>query len=133
MSEENVEIVRKGLAQLGATGRPSSLAAPDLGWDMSHFEGWPDKDIYTGRDGFAAFIGEWTAPYEQWTLDIEELVEIDDVRVLAVMIQRGLITGTTSEVELRFAGIYTVEGGLIARGECYSNVAEAFEAAGLRE
>ena len=42
MSEENVEIVRRGLEDFAVTGELAPEVAEDLVWDMSTFRGWQD-------------------------------------------------------------------------------------------
>jgi hypothetical protein len=51
MSQENVEIVRNGLARFAATGEfpaatgefPAERLTADFVWDMSNFHGWPEQ------------------------------------------------------------------------------------------
>ena len=47
--------------------------------------------------------------------------------------QRGKPHGSDSWVEMEYGLVYTVEAGLIARGDFYATPAKALEAAGLRE
>ena len=56
VSEENVEIVRQLNAAFAGSEPhpPSELLAPDAVWDMTTFEGWPDRGEYQGPDEFAA-------------------------------------------------------------------------------
>ena len=50
MSQENVEILLGGYEWFRAKGKfPAHLATPDFVWDMSHFEGWPEQQVYEGR------------------------------------------------------------------------------------
>jgi hypothetical protein len=49
MSQENVEIVRRGWEHFLATGeQPQEIIAPDFIWDMSRFRGWPEQQSYGG-------------------------------------------------------------------------------------
>lgn len=48
MSQENVEIIRRGYEHWMATGE--FLAHADLVWDVSKL-GWPDQQIYPGSRG----------------------------------------------------------------------------------
>ena len=48
-------------------------------------------------------------------------------------LQRGRLRGSDSWVELRAGFLYTVENGLIVRGEVHTTFGDALEAAGLSD
>jgi hypothetical protein len=100
---------------------------------MGTFRGWPDVPEYTGPDGFDEFFANWTGPYEDWDMDLDELRDVGDDRLLAIMTQRGRLRGTADWVEPHFGLIFTVIEGLLKRSEVLATCAEALEAAGLRE
>jgi ketosteroid isomerase-like protein len=134
MSRENVNVVAASYREFKATQRtPTDFLAPDLVWDMRPFRGWPDEEEYRGLDGFIEFFAKWTEPYDEWDLEVEDLVDADDDRVVAVFRQRGRIKGADSWVDLRFGIVNTVAGGLIRRMQLFATPAEALEAVGLRE
>jgi len=134
MSQENVEVVREILTGFATTHRAvARLTTPDSVWDMGTFRGWPDVPEYVGPDAFNEFFAKWTGPYEDWEMDVEDLRDIDDDRVLAIMTQRGRLRETDDWVEMRFGLILTVIEGLVSHTEAFATCAEALEAAGLRE
>jgi ketosteroid isomerase-like protein len=133
MSRENVEVVAAGYREFQATQRPTGFLAPDLVWDMGTFLGWPDEEEYLGPDGFMEFMAKWRDPYDEWDFELEDVVDADDDRVVAIVRQRGRLKGAGSWVELRFGIVNTVAGGLIRRMEAFATPAEALEAVGLRE
>jgi hypothetical protein len=46
MSQENVEIVRRGYEQFQTRGQfLAEIATPDFVWDMSGFRGWPEQQV----------------------------------------------------------------------------------------
>jgi hypothetical protein len=56
MSQENMKIVRWAYEEFEARGALiAEIAAPDFVWDMSHFSGWPEQQIYEGVEGPANF------------------------------------------------------------------------------
>jgi hypothetical protein len=85
MSRENVDVVAAGYREFKATQRPTGFLAPDLVWDMGTFLGWPDEEEYLGPDGFMEFMTKWREPYEEWDYEVEELVDVDDDRVVAIV------------------------------------------------
>ena len=134
MSRENVEIVRELLAEFAETHRAvARLTTADVVWDMGTFRGWPDAPTYVGPEGFDEFFAKWTGPYEDWDMAVQDLVEVDGERVLALVSQRGRLRGADSWVELHYGMIYTLTEGLVSRIEAYATRDEAFEAVGLRE
>ena len=133
MSQENVEIVTRGLAEFAATDRlPDDLAA-DFIWDMSTFRGWPDQPMFHGSDGFTEFLSAWREPYDDWSMVVEQVLDAGGDRVVGVLVQRGRLRGSGADARLRYGAVYTVENGQIRRAQCYATVAEALEAVGLRE
>ena len=133
MSEENVEVVRRLNAAFGGTEPhpPSDFAAPDVVWDMSRFEGWPEQAEYRGMDEYAAFMEAWVAPYDDWAYEVEELIDAGEKRVVARLYQRGRPRGGDGWIEHRYGILYTVEDGLVQRAQVYATVDEALKATGL--
>jgi ketosteroid isomerase-like protein len=133
MSQENVEIVRRGYEYFRATGelRPE-IVHPDFVWDMSMFRGWPEQHTYLGRDGAMQFLADWTESWEEWELQLEELRDAGD-RVVAILRQRGRSKATGLPGEMHFAQVWTLRDGKQFRMEMYASPGEAFEAVGLRE
>jgi hypothetical protein len=61
MSQEDVEIVRKGYERFTATGEVTDdIVTPAFVWDMSNFHGWPDQQVYAGTVGARTFLRVWT-------------------------------------------------------------------------
>jgi ketosteroid isomerase-like protein len=78
MSAENVEIIRRGYAEFIATGAPTEdIMAPEFVWDMSTFRGWPERKTYEGVDGMREFLADWTAAWEDWRLELEDLIDAE--------------------------------------------------------
>jgi ketosteroid isomerase-like protein len=133
MSRENVEVVAASLREFKTTQRPTQFQAPDFVWDMRAFRGWPDEPEYRGLDGFMEFFTKWIEPYDEWDMDVEDLVDAGHDRVVAVVRQRGRLRGADSWVDLRFAVVCTVAQRLIRRMQGFTTPDEALEAVGLRE
>jgi ketosteroid isomerase-like protein len=133
MSEENVEVIRRAFEEWVADqNRPPGALAPDLEWDMSRFQNWPGDATSRGPDGFMEMFRDWVEPYEEWTQDLERVIDAGDEQVLVVARQRGRLRGADAWVELRYSVVYTLESGQIHRAEVYSDPEEALEAAGLQ-
>ena len=88
MSQENVEIVRRGFEQFVATG--------ELAWDTIHEEiEVYDHDIMDGREyrGHAGvrrwFFEDWGAAWSQWSAESEEFIDAGDRVIMVVQIGRA--------------------------------------------
>ena len=64
---------------------------------------------------------------------IERAGSLQGSEVLVVSTQHGRAKGSGIEVETRYAVLYEIRGDKIIRMVLYSGLAEALEAAGLRE
>jgi ketosteroid isomerase-like protein len=98
---------------------------------MSTFSGWPGRREFRGKDQFYDFLAEWTEPYEEWMYEVEQILDAGEGRVVAVLHQRGKPRGSDSWVQLRYAIVYAIAGGLIQRAQAYASPADALVAAGL--
>ena len=129
MSQENVDIIRRGYEHWVATGE--LLAPADLVWDVSHL-GWPDQQIYRGREGADQFNAEWASAWDDWELEPEDYVDAGE-RVVVIINQRGRSKGSGIPLDMRFAQVWTLRDGRGIRMEMYASVDDALEAVGLSE
>jgi ketosteroid isomerase-like protein len=134
MSQANVEVVREGLEEFRATGEfAERFVTQDFVWDMSTFSGWPEQQIYEGREGARSFLKDWLDAWEDWELEVEALHDAGE-KVVAVMRQRGRSKSSGMPVDMSFAQVFTVrDDGRQTRMEMYADPAEAFEAVGLQQ
>ena len=132
MSQENVEIVGRGYQHFGITRDfRADVMGPDFVWDMSTFRGWPEQQTYHGLEGARKFIADWTESWQDWELEVVELIDAGEDRVLAILHQRGRSKTTSLEVEMDFAQLWTVRDGKQVRMEMYADPAAGRAAAGL--
>jgi ketosteroid isomerase-like protein len=129
MSEENVEIIRRGYGHYLATGE--IRAHPDLVWDVSRL-GWPGQQIYSGPEGANQFNAEWADAWDGWELEAEEYIDAGE-RVVVIVNQRGRSKAAGIPVDMRFAQVWSLRDAQAIRMQMYASVDEALEAAGLSE
>ncbi len=132
MSKENVEVVRRGYEHFSATEdfRPE-IFDPDFVWDMSTFP-WPEQQVYPGIEGAREFMAGWLDAWEDWRIEVEELVDAGD-DVVAIVRQRGRSKATGLSVDMHFAQLWTLRDGKQLRMRMYADPDDALRAAGLRE
>ena len=134
MSERNLEVVARGYAHFAQTGDVlEEISDPDFVWDMSTFRGWPEQKCYSGPEGTRRFLSDWTESWEDWKLEIVELVDAGGDLVLAICHQSGRSKATGLVVEMDFAQLWTVRDGLQLRMRMYADPAEARREAGLTD
>jgi ketosteroid isomerase-like protein len=127
MSQENVEIMRRGFEDYLATGEIRARA--DLVWDVSRL-GWPDQQLYRGVEGANQFNAEWADAWDDWELEVEDYLDAGE-RIVVIINQRGRSKATGVPVDMRFAQVWTLRDGQAIRMQMYASVEEALEAVGL--
>lgn len=133
MSRESLEVVRRGYEEFARSGAfVADLAAPEFAWDMTHFHGWPEQQVYEGVHGAERFLSDWLSAWDDWELRMEELHDAGE-RIVAVVHQRGRSKSSGIVIDMSFAQVWTVVGGKQTRMEMYSDVGEALKAVGLEE
>lgn len=107
-------------------------------WDalMSHYSQdvcWDaTPTLGTTFDGQAAMRGlwqDWADLYEDLAFDLEELVDLGNSVVLAVVMTHGHPIGSSGYLNAREAWIYEGADGLIVRVRTYRDIDEARAAA----
>ncbi len=141
MSQENVELARAALNAFAELDeglidlqRVEEFFAQDVITTFSGFEGFMAKQTtLRGRDEFLKFRAVWMEPYDDFSYEPVRIIDAGGNRVVVTLHQRGKPHGSDSWVEMDYGLVYTVEMGLIARGDFYATPEGALEAAGLRE
>jgi ketosteroid isomerase-like protein len=138
MSQENVELVRQGLADFGGDPaqaiegsylRAADLVAADVEIDFTHI--YPDAPILRGLEAWREFVR--SLPWQTLRLEPERFFDVDDERVLVFTHVTALGEGSHVPVEMRNAHEFTLRNGKLVRWRVYGDRAEALEAAGLSE
>ena len=134
MSQENVEIVRDYWKAFAAGGLDAVTEVWDPEIDWRAIEGAPD-DVgeMHGREAVRRYLQDWVDMFEGLTVVAEELLEVEDQRVVAVIRVSGRAKLSGIETELRLAVVNSVRDGKIVRGREYIDREEALEAVGLRD
>lgn len=133
MSRENVELLRRGFEHVQATKEIlPELAHPDFVWDTTPFQGGMLVRTCVGVNETNRWLAEWTEGFDNWTLEIVEIIEAGD-QVVVIADQRANAKHSGLEVEMRIVQVWTFRAGLVARMEMYPGRAEALRAVGLSE
>src|SRR3954452_23993319 len=138
MSRENVEIVRSLYAKtergdFAFLGREQDLAAvfaPSFEWHTR--QDLPDAGIRTGYQGLARLGAEWTEAFEDFHLDVDELLDARDYVVAAARIC-GSLRGSGHQVEVEETQVWKMRDGRATEVRAYLTRSEALKAVEPRE
>jgi uncharacterized protein len=133
MSQENVEIVRRGFNAFtrGDTALFLELLDPDVEWIplMATLE----SRVYRGHDGVRQWLEGLAADWQFFEVHSEDFRDLGDrVLVLGHWRARGRASGVEIENQPG-TWLFDVKGGKTVRLQTYTDRAEALEAVGLSE
>ena len=135
MSQENVEIVRR--VYEAAAQRDSetvlSLYDPEVELDNRRLEIVGTAGVYHGHEGLRKFFGIWHEAWESIDYDVDELTDVGDDEVVAVVTRRGRGRSSGAEVDFHVALLWTVRDGKVTRVVWFPTREEALDAAGVEE
>lgn len=130
MSQENVELVQRGLDHFIATGEPD-WSTLDEAIEV-HDHDILDAGDYRGHEGFGRWLEDWGTAWAAYSFEPEEFIDGGD-RIVAVihMTTEGQSSGV--ETKRQDAMVVTMRDGRWLRVDYYNNRNQALEAVGLAE
>jgi len=136
MSQENVEIVRRGYALYAAGDLEAVSHLISDGAELPDAGGLGVGDTAAGTregpDGFLQGSQDALDAFEDYRVEPEEFIDAGDAVVVPVRISgRGRVSGAMLEV--RLVHVWVLRNGKAIRNEIYRTPAEAFETLGLSE
>jgi ketosteroid isomerase-like protein len=132
MSQQNVEIVRKGVQAFLENDLEGWFATTDPGCKLYPRPEEPGaKECYEGWDEILEYLVNWYSGWKEYTGEAERFIDAGDWVV--VEINEVGIAESGLRVEQRFAHAFKVEGGKGIEWRMFGPVAEALEAVGPPE
>jgi hypothetical protein len=89
-------------------------------------------ETFKGLDGLRSAWLDWLTPWESYRIELEQGLDCGD-RVVTFYDVFASPAGSTREVKLSGADVWTVRDGKIARWEAYPSRRAALKAVGLEE
>jgi ketosteroid isomerase-like protein len=133
MSQENIEILRRGLEAFNSEdlGRILAFIHPEFEGEVPP-EFSAEPDTYSGREGIRRYFDSFRDAMDEIRFHPERFWDAGDrVVVTARLSARG--KQTEIAVEQRFAQVWSIRDGMAIGVETYATVEEALETVGLRE
>jgi len=132
MSQENIELVRRTIDLFNRKEfeQATNAVCDDFEMDWSNSIG-PLKGIYRGRrevlQAWRPFFDAWDAVH--W--DPEELIEVDEARVIVVNHVRMRGRGSGVEVDATGVQLWTIRAAKAQQVKLYQSKSDALEAVGV--
>jgi uncharacterized protein len=130
MSQENVEIVRRGFEAWNAGDMDALREYFDPNVILHTLEGWPEPGPYIGRDAVMRWFEQLRDTWDSDAFDRIDFIDAGD-RVLARNSWHGAGSGPDSNIE--FTNVYMLRKGRVVYQEQFWDHAEALAAVGLSE
>jgi ketosteroid isomerase-like protein len=132
MSRQNVEVVRN-LYEHWARGDLDFADAfdPEVEFSRSGAEGGGVPGRWRGLKAVSAEFGEYVRAFAEFRVDAEQIIDVDEERVLVLSRQTGLGKRSGVPTEHELGDLCTLRDGKIVRVDFYWDRPEAFKAAGL--
>ncbi len=128
MSQENVELVRRGIESVDAFW---AMLDEYVVWDLRK---WPalDSVVVVGRDAVIQASRRYWGTWEDYRMDIEEVLDAGQ-SVVVIFREQGRGKSSGVPVAQQHPQLWTFRDGLIIRWESFRTRAQALKAAGLSE
>ena len=131
MSQENVEIVRRGYEAYARGDVAAMLAGVDP--EMITYREEPDGATFRGREGFLEAIAEWVEDFDEFVATAEELIDANERQVVVRVHQTATGAQSGAPIEGDFWFVHTLSDAKVTRLDMFASKDRALEAAGLRE
>jgi ketosteroid isomerase-like protein len=131
MSQENIDLVRRGYEHFAATGSP---AWELLGDEVEvHDHDILDAGEYRGHAGVGQWLEDWSAAWSDFSMEPEEFIEVGE-RVVALIRMTATGRGSGVRVERQDAMVWEIgQDRKFARIDYFNNREQALKAVGLAE
>jgi len=131
MSQENVEISSNAIAALNRDGVEGFLAYcdPDVEWIAP--PNWPEDPVFNGHDGVRRAIAVFGEQLDDFQVEMERVVDVDQDRVVVLLHQSGRIKDSGHTLREPLGVATEFRDGKATRFRLYYSWQEALEAVGL--
>ena len=105
---------------------------PEVVWDVSDYDDWPaEQTAFRGPGEILTAYARFMAGAETLSVDLHEITEVDDSRVLAVYTETRRAAGASEPSQIEVGIVYTLREGRVVHMSVHSDHARARHAAGV--
>jgi ketosteroid isomerase-like protein len=134
MSEENVEVVKVAYEAFARGGLDRFIEHFTDDVDYRAVEGEiDDSGPIHGKDALRAYLQDWIDMFDEFRMELVKLIDAGADTVVALERYGGRARLSSVETDQLLGDVFTIRAGKIARCREYGTLAQALEAAGLRE
>ena len=120
-ANDNIAVVRRLYEARGNPEIVRQVLAPDVRWEV--VEGFPYSDVYLGLNGVSDFFTRLFSDFEDWRTEPSEFFETGD-QVIAIGAYSAKAKATGKTFKARFAHVWTMRNGVIARLQQVADTAQ---------
>jgi hypothetical protein len=134
MSTEREQIVQRGFDAFETADMDAFTAdwAPDVVWDLTHHATWAgDERRYVGAAAILEAFAKYLAGVQTQRLDMHELRELPDGRVIALYTEWRREPGQSAAEPVEMGIVYTLEDGKVKLMQVHTGFASARRTAGI--
>ena len=133
MSQENVEIVRRGYAAFATGGMETALPFFTEDTVVYSIPEWPDDPEYHGHDGLRKLDRQWRENFDDFGFDVRELRDSDDA-VVSLCELTGRMKGSGIPMNMEIGAVFSeFKDERIGAQRLFPSWQSALEAAGLAD
>jgi ketosteroid isomerase-like protein len=133
MSQENVAAFRGVIEAVNEGGAEAGFDLYDAEIEFHEDPKFPEAKVYRGRDEVIRNFREFTASFEYYRFEIEDVRDAGGDKVMAVLREQARGKASGLEVDRRSGFVITFRDGKVLSFAIYLDPADALEAVGLRE
>ena len=133
MSTEHEQIIQRGFDAFETADMDQFTADwhPQVVWDLTHHETWSgDEREYVGAGAILEAFGKYLAGVQTQRLDMHELRELPDGRVIALYTEWRREPGESEARPIEMGIVYTLEAGKVRLMQVHTGHASARRTAG---
>ena len=125
MSQENREILRRAVAAWER--RDLDAMVHDVAADAVTYRPHPDGATFHGPQGFLEAVSTWAQEFKDFDATPEEVIELDDDRILVRVRETGIGERSGAPIEADFWFAYTFDDSKIVRVGMFPSKEQALD------
>ena len=131
MTDINKQVVQRGheARTTGRIGDWLQTLDPEIEWDISGYPvaGFPQRG--SGRNEFVAHVTKYWSLWNDYTQNVEEMIEAGD-NVVVVLREHARLRNSDADLEREVAAVWTIENGKRVRFRAFASREDAMRAVG---